>query len=205
MKVIFITRCYKPTNLQAIKDNLREVFSKQTEHSYVQYLLVDMSYGEKEQAFKCFEDDHTKAIFTYNKVDHYNNYGIDLLCSTIEDDDNTWVYVLDDDNLINDNFIKALNSYVDEDVLVVNSNQFFYVMPLKLGKVVGYIDTSSYIVKLKARKETPIYIEGEISYAADGRFFENLMKKQYKIKYTYQRALTKSALKRPLNVLRKDL
>lgn len=205
MNIIFITRCYKPTNLQTIKDNLKNVFQKQNEHSYVHYLLVDMSYGEKDSAFKCFEDEHTKAIFTYNKVDYYNNYGIDLLCKMLEDNQNTWVYILDDDNLINDNFIKALNSYVDEDVLVVNSNQFSYKSPLPANKVVGYIDTSSYIVKLKARKETPVYVEGQNSYAADGVFFENLMKKQYKIKYTYLNALTKSAINRPLNVLRKDL
>ena len=122
MKIIFITRCYKPTNLQAIKDNLKEVFYKQSEHSYVQYLLVDMSYGEKEQAFKCFEDEHTKTYFIYEKKDYYNNSGIDQLLKKINEDQNDWVYVLDDDNFINKDILKAFDSYLDEDVILVNSN-----------------------------------------------------------------------------------
>ena len=205
MNVIFVTRCYKPTNLQAIKDNLKEVFAKQTEHSYVHYLVVDMSYDEKQKTFNQFADEHTKVFFVYNKKDYYNNWGMDQLFKRLEGDQNTWVYVMDDDNLINSDFLKALDSYTDEDVLVVNSNHFSYQAPLPIDKIVGYIDTSSYIVKLKARKEVPVYVEGQISYAADGRFFENLAKKQYKIRYTGIKALTKSALKRPLNVLRKDL
>lgn len=205
MNIIFITRCYKPTNLQAIKDNLKEVFQKQSKHTYVQYLLVDMSYNQPEDSFKCFEDEHTKVLFVYNKKDYYNNFAVDQLIQNLVESQNSWVYVLDDDNLINSNFLIALDYQQNADVLVINSNQFSYKVPLPLGKIVGYIDTSSYIVKLNVRKEVPVYVEGESSYAADGKFFENLMKKQYKIKYINILALTKSALKRPLNVLRKDV
>ena len=205
MNIIFLTRCYKPDNIQAIKDNLKDVFSNQTEHSYVQYLVVDMSYDQKLQTFNQFVDEHTRTFFVYNKRDHYNNWGLDQLIKRLQGDQNTWVYVMDDDNLINSNFLKAFDGYKDEDVLVVNSNHFKYAVPLPPNRIVGYIDTSSYIVKLRVRKEVPVYVEGQNSYSADGKFFQRLVKKQYLIKYTYINALTKSALSRPLNVLRKDL
>ena len=198
MNIIFITRCYKPTNLQQSKDNLREVFANQVEHTYVQYLLVDMSYGETEEHFKCFEDENTKVVFIYNKKDYYNNYGIDQVVNSIEDDQNTWIYVFDDDNLLNKDFINIFDEYEGEEVLVVNWNK----PHCTVGNVVGKVDTCNYIVKLRVRKETPVYYEGFKSYPADGVFFENLMKKQYKIKYTtHYNVITYAALKRPLNVL----
>lgn len=205
MKTVFITRCYKPTNLQRIKQNLKSVFANQDKHSYVQYLLVDMSYGEKQQNFKCFEDEHTIIHFTYNKKDYYNNAGIDEVIQSIEDDQNTFVFVLDDDNLIDNNFLTVYDNYQGEDILFVNCQRFKITPPVVVGKVVGKVDTSNYIVKLKVRKQTPIYVEGEKSYPADGRFFQNLLKKQYTIKYLCYKVTTYAAMNRPLNVLRKDL
>lgn len=205
MKVIFVTRCYKPTNIQRIKDNLKQVFSAQTEHSYIQYLLVDMSYGQSEQSFKCFEDEHTVVLFTYEKKDYYNTFGIDQLINSIKDQQNVWVYFLDDDNFINQNFLTIFNNYQGEDVFVVNSNRLSFNKPLTVGNVVSKIDLCNYIVTLKVKKENNFYKENQLSYASDGRFFENLLKKQYKIKYLNQRVVTKDAMKRPLNVLRKDL
>lgn len=206
MNIIFITRCYKPTNLQVIKDNLKEVFYNQSDHTYVHYLLVDMSYGENEQAFKCFEDEHTKTYFTYNKKDHYNNSGIDQLLKTINGDQNDWVYVLDDDNNITKDILRAFENYQNEDVIIVNSNLIRVSIPLVPGKIVGKSDTANYIVKLRVRKETPIYIEGQKSYSADGKFLQNLVLKGYKLKNRTDLIVTKyRALSRPLNVLRKEL
>lgn len=206
MNIIFITRCYKPTNLQAIKDNLKEVFYNQSDHTYVHYLLVDMSYGEKEQAFKCFEDEHTKTYFIYEKKDYYNNSGIDQLLKKINEDQNDWVYVLDDDNFINKDILKAFVSYQNEDVILVNSNMIKISNPLVVGKIVGRSDVCNYIVKLKVRREVPTYTEGQKSFAADGKFLQNLVIKGYKFKYrTDLKVARYKALSRPLNVLRKDL
>ena len=201
MKVIFITRCYKPTNIQRIKDNLKSVFEKQDKISYVQYLLVDLSYNQPQQNFKCFEDEHTKVHFTYNKKDYYNNFGIDEVIHSIPDDQNTFVFILDDDNLIKDTFTRVFDNYSNEDVLIVD----WYNGPLTVGNIVGKGDTRNYIVKLKVRKETPIYIEGAKSYSADGVYLENLLKKNYLFKYTNLSVSSYAILKRPLNVLRQDL
>lgn len=201
MNVIFITRCYKPTNLQRIKDNLKSVFEKQDKISYVQYLLVDLSYNQPQQNFKCFEDEHTKVIFTHNKKDYYNNAGIDEVLQTIPNDQNTFVFVLDDDNLIKDDFTKVFDNYNGEDVLVVD----WFREPFTVGNIVGKGDTRNCIVKLKVRKETPIYIEGAKSYSADGVFIENLVKKGYSFKYLNLSVSIYAAMKRPLNVLRSNL
>lgn len=205
MNIIFITRCYKPTNIQRIKDNLKSIFEKQDNISYVQYLLVDLTYNEPQQNFKVFEDEHTRVHFTYNKKDHYNNFGLDEVIKSIPDDQNTFVYVLDDDNLINENFTKVFDSYQGEDIIFVNARRFQLTPPIKVGRVVGYVNTSNYIVKLKARKETPIYVEGEKSYPADGKFFQNLLKKDYSIKYLNYDVCGYNVMSRPLNVLRRDL
>lgn len=205
MNVVFITRCYKPTNIQRIKDNLKSIFEKQDNISYVQYLLVDLTYNEPQQNFKVFEDEHTRVHFTYYKKDHYNNFGIDQLVSTIKGDQNTWIYFLDDDNFITNDFPKIFDNYQGEDVLVVNNNALRFTSLPVIGKVIGNIDISNYVVKLNVMKKNNMYVEGKKSYSADGAFFENLLKHQYKFKCTNIYALTKDALKRPLNVLRKDL
>lgn len=205
MNVNIITRCYKTTNIQKIKDNIRGVFASKKEHSYVHYLLVDMSYNQPQQSFKCFEDEHTKVVFIYDKKDYYNTWGIDQIVQSIPADQNGWVYILDDDNIINNNFTSIFDSYQGEDILLVDSNAYKYTSPPIIGKVIGYIDISNYVIKLDVFKNNNIYVEGHRSYTSDGAFFESLLKKQYKIKCTKQNAVTKSALRRPLNVLRQDL
>lgn len=204
MNIIFVTRCYKPTNLQAIKDNLKEVFQGQTEHSYVQYLLVDMSYGQKEQAFYKLEDEHTKVNFIYNKQDYYNNSSIDQLANRLHEDQNSWLYVLDDDNLINKNFLNVFNDYKGEDVLVVDSNYLRFLTLPTAGRVIGAVDYCNYIVKLNVKKQIKLIQQGEKSYQTDGRFFLHLMQKQYKFKFTHQVVVKKDAFKRPLNVLNRN-
>lgn len=203
MNIIFVTRCYKPTNLQAIKDNLKEVFQGQTEHSYVQYLLVDMSYGQKEQAFYKLEDEHTKVNFIYNKQDYYNNSSIDQLANRLSEDQNSWLYVLDDDNLILKDFLKVFDNNVD--VLVVDSNQLKFTSIPAVGKVIGKIDYCNYIVKLNVKKQIKLIQQGNKSYQTDGRFFEKLVADKYNIKLTKVLAVKKDAFKRPLNVLKKDV
>ena len=205
MNIIFITRCYKPTNIQKIKDNLRQVFQKQTEHSYIQYLLVDMSYNQPEESFKCFEDEHTKVVFTYNKKDYYNQFGIDELVRSIPADQNSWVYILDDDNLITENFPTVFNSTQDAEVLIVKRVGWPLQTPLVVGRIIGKVDLCNYIVKLKVKQANNFYEQGKSSYEADGRFLQNLVIKQYKLKYYADPVVKYSALKRPLNVLRKDL
>lgn len=205
MNIIFITRCYKPTNIQRIKDNLLEVFSNQDKISYIQYLLVDLSYNEPQQNFKCFEDEHTKVHFTYQKKDYYNTFGIDQIVQAVSSDQNSWVYILDDDNLITKNFLSIFDNYQGEEVLLADNNAYRYVYPPEIGKVIGKIDMSNYVVKLNIFKDNHIYIEGNKSYQSDGAYFELLLKKQYKVKCTKQYIVTKSALSRPLNVLRRDL
>lgn len=205
MNVIFITRCYKPTNIQLVKNNLRDVFARQIKHSYVHYLLVDMSYNQPQQSFKCFEDEHTKAVFIYDKKDYYNSWGIDQIIKSIPTSQNSWVYILDDDNLITNNFLSVFENCQGDDALVVNNNALKFTEAPEIGNVVGKIDVSNYIVKLEVFKQTNFYNEDRKSYESDGLFFEKLLKKQCKIKCTNQYVITKSALRRPLNVLRKDL
>lgn len=201
MNIIFITRCYKPDNILIIKNNLSYVFRNQTKHTYLHYLLVDLSYNQPQQNFKIFEDEHTKIHFTYQKKDYYNNFGIDEVINSIPDDQNTFVYILDDDNLLRDEFIKVFDNYNEEDVLITD----WWNSPLVVGHVVGHVDAKHYIVKLKVRKETPTIIEGEKSYSADGVFLERILKKNYSVKYLNISVCIYAALRKPLNVLRRDL
>lgn len=193
MHIVFITRCYKPTNIQKIKDNLKEVFSKQTNFTYQQYLVVDMTHGGTEDQFNFFKDDLTHVQFAYEKIDQYNCNYIDLLVDKINKE-NTFVYILDDDNLIKKEFLNIFNNYNNEDMIIFhNDGHNCY----KDGIIrVGGIDMCNFITKLQTMKQIKFY-DGEDSYSCDGRFAVKVLKSQKKILYLKDSCVIYGALSKP--------
>ena len=69
MNFIFITRCYKPINIDKVKESIRLVFKK-TKHTYRHIILVDMTHinGYTEDDYSKFKDDElTELHFVYKK------------------------------------------------------------------------------------------------------------------------------------------
>ena len=180
MHIVFITRCYKPTNIQIIKNNLKEVFSSSSEHTYQQYLVVDMTHGEKQEDFNAFKDNVTSVWFTYQKVDRYNYDGVDKVVSTINKE-NTFIYVLDDDNLIKDNFLHIFDNYNNEDMIVFpDDDPVCYHYGDEICE--GGLDLCNYITKLETMKQLKFY-DGRESASSDGRFAVKVLKSQKKMLY----------------------
>ena len=194
MHFTFITRCMEPTNLQQIKNKIAEVFSKQTEHSYTHLILVDLTHGEVEQHFKDFADDITQVHFVHqkNKEDRHICEGVDKMLENYSPNFISYVYMLDDDNLIKDNFldiVPEINPETD-DIIIFRVQHHPYWgnedIIMKRQSALGVLDWSCVLTKLTVMKQEKVFNPPR-PRQADGRFVTKLLlKKKYNFKFSEQ-------------------
>ena len=115
--------------------------------------LVNLSKEE----FKKFEDEKTKVFYVIEKpeCDKYCAYAVDAVIQQIPKDQDCWIYLLDDDNLIGENFAElGEECNIEKPVVVFNikvpkiSNGFDGTIkgPFQPKKVLYHIDAANYIV-----------------------------------------------------------
>lgn len=201
--IIILTRCYKTTNLQAIKQNLQNVLGKHNV-DYIHLLICDLTKGTKQEQFAKFEDDKTQLYFVANKRigDTYCSFNIDQALDTLKVEG--YVYLLDDDNLLGENFYQV-EKYFNEETPVVVINVMIknrtcgfngtVKYALRPGYVVGHIDAANFIVHTSVYKQIK-FGNAINSQQSDGRFFEHIIQNKYNIVYTnecygYYNALVK--------------
>lgn len=178
MHFLFLTRCYKTTNLQTIKDDIKAVFDN-SEHTYELALLVDLSHGQNEDQFKAFEDDKTTVHFVHHKKDTYMYEDSDDYLATVDkDEDNTYVYFLDDDNTIKSDLLHVFDTSDNVDMIIFKLEGRAWG---NKGCTIGNVDIGNYITKLKVIKKVKIGYSD--SHVADGHFVETIRKNKYSIVY----------------------
>lgn len=199
MHFIFLTRCYRTTNIDTIKKNIFALFASQSKHTYQQELIVDMTHGQNKDDFIAFADEHTHITLVYTKDDNdkYMYKVIDKVVETL-DIENAFTYMLDDDNILKSNFLEVLDDYHDEDAIV-----FKFENNLKMGTpaaiimgCVGYIDCGSFIVRLPIMKQFKIGNE-ESSWEADGRFMQKLLDSGCRVRFLDKKLAYYNALPKP--------
>ena len=183
MHFIFLTRCFTTKNLQRIKDDIKAVFSG-SKHTYQHVLLVDMSHALTKDdptttnRFDAFVDNNTKVHYVYNKKDYYMYYACDDYLATLEDQD-AYVYFLDDDNTLKPDFIKVCDTSENIDLIIFKLDNHPHWG--NVGCTEGNVDIGNYITKLNVIKEYKI---GDVqSRSSDGLFVEKLRKNKRSILY----------------------
>ena len=184
MHFLFLTRCYNSTNIQTIKENLRSIFNNQkqdTHHTYQQVLLVDMDRSKlKEEDFSLFQDSNTEVHFVYNKKDRFLAYAIDDYLETIEQE-NTYVYILDDDNLIKENFLDVCNYVEDNDIVIFKlENKTWLAGESILKGANAKTDWANCLTKLSIMKQYKVGCS--YSHNCDGQFVDKVIKANAKVK-----------------------
>lgn len=169
-KFVFLTRVTRIENVQQIKDMLARIFNKTLisenlknimdtsgEITYQHILLPDLTVANKKEDFEKFKDEHTRLFFIEQKRkdDKYAAYNLDEAIQTIPADEDCWIYILDDDNKINQNFASlARVTDLEGRIIVFNikmpmiSNGFdgTVTWPLESKKALFHIDSANYLV-----------------------------------------------------------
>ena len=202
MNIVFITRCFKPTNLEAIKSRLKEVFHH-TSHTYRHFIVVDMTRAESPAPFADFCDPNTTVVSSNEKpqADEYNTKAIDEVLATYYTPRETFVYILDDDNTISEDFLRVCdfcehNKGADALVFQIGSRPELGQRFIKPGEAIGKIDWANFVTRLEVMKRLKIFT-GTDSQTADGQFFNRMLERDAAILYVDEPLCFYNALPKP--------
>ena len=202
MNIVFITRCFKTTNLEAIKSRLKEVFHH-TSHTYRHFIVVDMTRAESPALFADFCDPNTTVVFSNEKppADEYNTKAIDEVLAAYYTPRETFVYILDDDNTISSDFLRVCdycehNAGADALVFQIASRPELGQEFIRPGEAIGKIDWANFLTRLDVMKMLKIFT-GTDSQTADGQFFNRMLEKGLCILYTNEKLCFYNAMPKP--------
>lgn len=189
MDFLFVTRCFQPDNLSTIKQNLKKVFAGTQDH-YQHHIICDLTHGCKSASFAPFQDAVTNLTYVFQKGnDKYCSDILDITVKTYQD--SYWVYVLDDDNILKDNFLQ-LKKYCEEaDIIVFDAerrDEFPWLCKprnLSPANCIGQVDFSNMLIRNSVAKKIGFYAP-EDSFACDGLFMKKALEQKVKILNTEQ-------------------
>lgn len=169
-----ITRCGKPANLLRIKQSIEEVIEKDSANIHW-HIVFDTNLLKDIEA-ELLEQLNTSWI---NMSFRNDAFGYTCLNSIIENiEDEGFVYLLNDNNILQEDLYNRLSNIpTEKDIFVfsqtigsLESNSFFNRVALPENIMPTKIDGQQYAVKLQYFKDNKF----EDSYLADGMFIQNL-------------------------------
>ena len=203
MNFVFLTRCFKTTNLEAIKSRLQEVFAGTTRHTYRHFIVVDMTRAENPAPFADYCDPHTSIVYSNEKppADTYNTKAMDEVLATFNPPNpwDYWVYILDDDNTINENFRILLErepKYCQAVMFKAADHPDWGNYINTWENAVGKVDWANFVTRLDIMQRVKIF-DGTHSQTADGEFINKLTNMNATILYMGEEIATYNALPKP--------
>ena len=154
-----ITPCSRPQNLQQIKENIEQTIKV----PYDWYIVFD----SKSEPIDMSSDN----IKTYKNYEYKSAFGnAERNIALKYKDDYEFIYFLDDDNLIHNNFMDAFEDIDDlHSIYIFNQQDRMWPGKNKICQL-HHIDTACFLVKSNI-----VNIEWESeTYGADGIFIESL-------------------------------
>lgn len=192
-KFVFLTRVTRIQNVQKIKDHLQKIFSEALSVDYQHILLPDLTVANKKEDFEQFKDQKTSLYFIEQKVpnDKYAAYNIDDCIQTIPKDEDCWIYILDDDNTVTNDFAElAEHCNSQKPVVVFNikmpriNNGFDGTIypPLEYTKALFHIDSANYLIHRSVFEKCKHGNEIKSDWH-DGIFMQKVLYYKYPIEY----------------------
>jgi len=181
-----VTPCSRPENLLQIEKSIFESYFKNTnliiDTNFKWVIVYDKSIGYPLTHVKSLEGKiPTNHVLSPNKnalAGHsHRNYFLKNYKSIISNPINDWVYFLDDDTILHENFFSVIFQNLHLDLTAILFNQLnadgtprLYASNSSIK--VGHIDMGQYIVNLNKIPENLKFDEND--YCADGVFIEEL-------------------------------
>jgi glycosyltransferase involved in cell wall biosynthesis len=179
-KLNIITRCTRVNNIGSV---MRSIFKNNTDNIDIQWWVVFDTRNLKEvdiDVLKELSEVKCKQLY-YSGED--GDFGHGLINKTIDQIDDGWIHVLDDDNILHDNFINRFSEIVkenpDKKAIIVSQSvggRDFTGLDIRVAspdncKVRG-IDMAQFILRRDLLSDK--YRIPSMNYAGDGMMIEQI-------------------------------
>jgi glycosyltransferase involved in cell wall biosynthesis len=179
-KINIITRCTRPYNLEKLRSS---IYKNLDDNIVFNWIICFDTRILKDLEVDILSDiqnnsDNISIDFKFLKGDYWGLSQLNDIILLLEED--SWVYHLDDDNILHEDFSKELCNILDLDNEVIVFSQKvdgkdFSKLDVRSAKeeniVVSKIDLAQWLVKVSIHKKGYLYGTG---YTADGQFIEKV-------------------------------
>jgi glycosyltransferase involved in cell wall biosynthesis len=173
-----ITRCSRTKNLLKVKESI----FKNVNNEITWWIIFDTSILKDIDAELLSNLQSHNNIRLYFRKSTPNDFGHELINFLIDIINDGWIYVLDDDNILHEDFIDQINKYIldnpNKKAFIFNQKidgKDFTGLDIRLAKPenmkVSHIDMAQFILRRDLINEKRL-IKG--NYKADGYFIQEL-------------------------------
>lgn len=173
-----ITRCSRTKNLLKVKDS---IFNQSGNVIWYVYFDTTILKDIDAELLSELQDDRIKLFF---KKSIPGDYGHQFINDAINNISNGWVYILDDDNILHEDFISNLTKYISENTdkkaFIFDQKvdgKDFTKLNIRLAKPenmkVQHIDMAQFLLKKDLISDKRLKLG---DYKADGYFIEDVYK-----------------------------
>ena len=177
-KLHIITRCSRPSNILKVKDS---IFQENNIFQITWYVIFDTKILKDIDANILFQLNKPNIVLSFKESEDYD-YGHQFINDTIDTIKNGWVYILDDDNILHENFLEKISLYIES-----NKNKRGIIFSQKVGGKdfskldirishpdnvkVGQIDIAQFILRRDLIGDKRL---NKYQYTADGHFITEI-------------------------------